>query len=224
MQEPRWENARIVAEFRATDVCIERFPEDCTDGREAYRLLVKLVGDLRYEGYIRSKKNSYQIDFNFDDKLHARACAEGQDCANGPVLSAPREVARAVGRKADTLLRVPGAGNAVVVEVEKANREKILRDIVKMLLFFEARQADLAVLMCPRNYVHRRGVWRVFDTARQVLRAFVRVTELPEAKVKRLALIGFTKEVFLDGKWTVWDIGAREKFQAYARKHFEAAV
>ncbi len=224
MQEPRWENARLVAHFRATDVCIERFPEDCTDGQEAYGHLLKLVADLRYQGYIRSKKNSYQVNFNFDDKLHERACAEGQGCENGPELIAPHEVAGAVGRNADTLLRVPGAGKGLVVEVEKANREKILRDIVKMLLFFEARQADLAALVCPRNYVHRRGVWRVFDTARQVIRAFVRVTELPEAKVKRLALIGFTKEVFLDGKWTIWSKATREKFQACARKHFEAAV
>jgi hypothetical protein len=223
MQEPRWENGWLVADFRATDVCVERFPEDCTDEQEAYLQLSKLVEGLRYQGYIRSKKNSYQVNFNFDDKLHERACAEGQDCENAPALRAPREVAGAVGRKADTLLRGRG-GSALVVEVEKANREKILRDIVKMLLFFEALQADLAVLVCPRNYVHRRGVWKVFATARQVLRAFVRVTELPEAKVKRLALIGFTKEVYCGGAWTVWDKAGREELQVRARKHFEAVV
>jgi hypothetical protein len=32
------------------------------------------------------------------------------------------------------LFRVPSTGNVVVVEIEKANREKILRDIVKMLV------------------------------------------------------------------------------------------
>ena len=224
MQEPRWENGRILAEFRAADVCIERFPEGCTDAQEAYGHLIRLVTDLRYEGYIESKENSYQVNLTFDDKLHERARAEGYDCDNTPPLSAPREIARAVGRKADTLFRVPGAGNGLVVEVEKANREKILRDIVKMLLFFEAGQADLAALVCPRNYVHGDGVWPVFDTARQVLRAFIRVTELPEAKSKRLALIGFTQEVFLAGKWALWDEAAREAFQAQARKRFEATA
>lgn len=224
MEEPRWENARLWADFRSTDVCIERFPDGCNAGEGAYGDLVKFVGDLLYQGYIEGKENSYQVNLNFDDKLHERACSGGHECTSGPVLSAPREVARAVGLKADMLFRVPSTGNIVVVEIEKANREKILRDIVKMLLFFEANQADLAALVCPRNYVHSGGVWKVFDTAHQVLRAFVRVTQLPESKAKRLALIGFTQEVFLGGKWTVWDETARQELQAHARKHFEAAV
>jgi hypothetical protein len=221
MEEPRWGNERLSADFRSTDVCIERFPEGCNAGEGAYQDLVNLVGDLRYEGYIEGKENSYQVNLNFDDKLHERACSGGHECTSGPVLSAPREVARAVGLKADILFRVP-SGTIVVVEIEKANREKILRDIVKMLLFFEANQADLAALVCPRNYVHSGGVWKVFDTAHQVLRAFVRVTQLPESKANRLALIGFTQEVFLGGKWAVWDEAARQELQAHARKHFEA--
>lgn len=222
MREPWWENARLWADFRATDVCIERFPEGSDGGAAAFEGLVGLVGGVRYEGYIEGKENSYQVNLNFDDKLHERACAAGQECASGPVLSAPREVARAVGLKADMLLRVPGTGDMIVVEIEKANREKILRDIVKMLLFFEASQADLAALICPRNYVHGGGVWKVFDTARQVLRAFVRVTQLPQPKASRLALIGFTQQVFLGGEWTAWDETSRGEFQSHARKHFEA--
>jgi hypothetical protein len=75
----------------------------------------------------------------------------------------------------------------IVVEIEKANEEKVLRDVVKMLLFLDAGQAELAALICPRNYVHSGGAWRVFDTARQVLRAFIHVTHLPESQAKRLA-------------------------------------
>lgn len=224
MEEPRWRNARLWADFRSVDVCIDRFPEGCNGGAGAYEDLVKLVGDLRYEGYIEGKKNSYQVTLNFDDRLHERACSGGHECTSEPVLNAPREVARAVGLKADILLRTPSTGDIVVVEIEKANREKILRDIVKMLLFLEASQADLAALVCPRNYVHSGGVWRVFDTAHQVLRAFIRITQLPESKAKRLALIGFTQEVFLGGKWTAWDEAARGQLQAYARKHFEPLV
>jgi len=179
-----------------------------------------LIGDLRYEGYIKGKENSYQVNLNFDDKLHERASSGGHNCTNRPVLRAPREVARAVGLRADMLLRVPSTGSVVVVEIEKANREKVLRDIVKMLLFFEASQADLAALICPRNYVHSSGVWNVFDTAHQVLRAFVRVTQLPEFKARCLSLIGFTQEVFLEGKWIAWDETSRKEFQAQARKHF----
>jgi len=90
-----------------------------------------------------------------------------------------------------------------------------------MLLFVEAGQADLAALVCPRNYAHADEVWKVFDTARQAVRAFIRVTQLPDSKVKRLALIGYTQEVFLQGKWTTWDEMSRGVFQAGARKHLE---
>lgn len=222
MREPRWENGWFWADFRCVDVCVERFPEGCGGGVPPYQEIVRLVQDLQYEGYIKSKENSYQVNLNFDDKLHARVCSGGIECISGPVLHAANEVARAVGLNADLLLRVPSNGSAVVVEIEKANREKILRDIVKMLLFFEAGQADLAVLVCPRNYVHTGGVWNLFDTAQQVLRAFVRVTELPPSKSERFALIGFTQEIFVDGRWTVWDKGRRSWFQAQAREHFEA--
>jgi hypothetical protein len=220
VEEPRWANARFCADFRATDVCIERFPEGCDSGA-AYEDLVKLVEDLRYEGYIEGKENSYQVNLTFDARLHERACSGGHRCVSGPVLSAPREVARAVGLRADMLLQVPGTDSVIVVEIEKANREKILRDIVKMLLFFEAKQADLAALICPRIYVHGGGAWKLFDTARQVLRAFVRVTQLPEDKAKRLALIGFTQEAFLGGRWMAWDETSREEIQMRARKHFQ---
>jgi hypothetical protein len=90
-----------------------------------------------------------------------------------------------------------------------------------MFLFLDAGQADLAVLICPRNYVHSGGVWNLFDIARQVLRAFIHVTELPEPKAKQLALIGCTQEVFLNGRWMRWGTEARREFQNRAAAHFQ---
>ncbi|MDQ6700970.1 MAG: hypothetical protein M3Z36_12390 [Acidobacteriota bacterium] len=156
----------------------------------------------------------------FDQSLIARLRANSRECVSEPLLNAPRAVAQAVGRNADVLLRLPH-GPMLVIEIEKANEEKILRDIIKMLLFVEAGQAELAALICPRNYIHAGGVWRVFDTARQVLRSFVHVTELPASKAGRIALIGCTQEVFMDGCWTLWNKATRAEFQRRSRHYFE---
>src|SRR6266436_5008614 len=45
-------------------------------------------------------------------------------------------------------------GRTVAVEIEKANREKILRDILKCHIYLHAG-ADFAVVVLPRNYAHK---------------------------------------------------------------------
>lgn len=220
MEEPHWNNNRFVARFRSVSVSVERFPHGTTENMEAFADLAKVVEGLCYDGFISSPKNGYQINLTFDDCLIAQLRANSHECVSEPVLSAPREVAHAVGRNADAFLRL-AHGPMMVIEVEKANEEKILRDIVKMLLFLDAGQAELAALICPRNYVHKGGVWRVFETATQVLRSFVHVTQLPPSKAKQIALIGCTQEVFMRGGWTVWDKDARSEFLKLAGPHFE---
>ncbi|HTV40481.1 MAG TPA: hypothetical protein VMF08_07900 [Candidatus Sulfotelmatobacter sp.] len=51
--------------------------------------------------------------------------------------------------------------HSVAVEIEKANREKILRDILKCHIYLHAG-ADFAVIVLPRNYSHKHGVWNLF--------------------------------------------------------------
>ncbi len=51
---------------------------------------------------------------------------------------------------------------SVAVEIEKSNREKILRDILKCHMYLHAG-ADFALLVLPRNYPHKLGVWNLFD-------------------------------------------------------------
>jgi hypothetical protein len=50
------------------------------------------------------------------------------------------------------------SGKTVAVEVEKANRETILRDLFKSNMYLSAG-ADLAALFLPRNYPHKHSVW-----------------------------------------------------------------
>jgi hypothetical protein len=220
VEEPHLNNSQFIGRFRSVGACVERFPQDSTEDAQAFADVAAVVDGLRYDGFISSPKNGYQINLTFDHCLIAQLRANSRECISEPVLSAPREVAHAVGRNADAFLRL-AHGPMMVIEIEKANEEKILRDIVKMLLFLEAGQAELAALICPRNYVHKGGVWKVFETARQVLRSFVHVTELPTSKARQIALIGCTQEVFMGGGWRVWDKNARSEFLKLARPYFE---
>jgi hypothetical protein len=53
-------------------------------------------------------------------------------------------------------------GKSVAVEIEKANREKILRDILKCHMYLHAG-ADFALVALPKNYSHTHGVWNLFE-------------------------------------------------------------
>ncbi len=53
------------------------------------------------------------------------------------------------------------AGRTVAVEIEKANREKILRDILKCHMY-QHFGADFTIIGLPKNYPHTHGVWNLF--------------------------------------------------------------
>ncbi len=53
-------------------------------------------------------------------------------------------------------------GRTVAVEIEKANREKILRDFLKCHIYLHAG-ANFAVVALPRNYAHKHGIWDLFE-------------------------------------------------------------
>ena len=53
----------------------------------------------------------------------------------------------------------------VVVEVEKANREKILYDFLKFHMYLR-HGADFGLLFVPKNYPHSSGEWKLFHWAK----------------------------------------------------------
>ena len=53
-------------------------------------------------------------------------------------------------------------GRRVAVEIEKTNREKILRDILKCHMY-QHFGADFTIIGLPKNYPHTHGVWNLFE-------------------------------------------------------------
>ncbi len=125
------------------------------EGVAALHLAPLLTGLVRIDFAFRvddATVNQGQIDSDFDarfeDALRFRG-AKPMDL-NLPA-SVPQELDFAF-----TFCR-----RRVAVEIEKANREKILRDLLKSHIYLHAG-ADFALVVLPRNYAHKHGVWNLF--------------------------------------------------------------
>ena len=119
----------------------------------ALRPLLDRCDEVRFSGRI-GEKNNNQVTLDFDDRLRDTFCGHG---ATETELSLPDGVAKEYDFAFDF------AGHRVAVEVEKANREKILYDILKCHMYLSG-DAALALLVLPKNYPHRHGEWDLFAT------------------------------------------------------------
>lgn len=119
----------------------------------ALRPLLDRCDEVRFSGRI-GEKNNNQITLDFDSRLRDALCGHGATLAD---LSLPSDVAMEYDFAFDF------GGHRVVVEVEKANREKILYDILKCHMYLSG-DADYALLVLPKNYPHRHGEWDLFAT------------------------------------------------------------
>lgn len=119
----------------------------------ALRPLLERCDEVRFSGRI-GEKNNNQITLDFDDRLRDTFCGYG---AIETELSLPDGVAKEYDFAFDF------AGHRVAVEVEKANREKILYDILKCHMYLSG-DAAFALLVLPKNYPHRHGEWDLFAT------------------------------------------------------------
>lgn len=129
----------------------ELFPKDSTAYRELRPLLVACK-EVRFP-YSIGDRNSNQFTLEFDDKLKAQLITCG-------AVEAQFEMPAEIKKEYDFAFSF--AGKLVVVEVEKANREKILYDYLKFHMYLKSG-ADFSILFLTKNYAHRLGEWDLFD-------------------------------------------------------------
>lgn len=97
--------------------------------------------------------NQGQMTADFDDQLENALHAAGAERVHLQLhRDIPHELDFAFSYQAKT----------VAVEIEKANREKILRDLLKSHMYLNSG-ADFALIVLPRNYPHTLGMWDLFD-------------------------------------------------------------
>ena len=97
--------------------------------------------------------NQGQMTSNFDAALERSLQARG---ATPFILPLPPGVPQ----KLDFAFAF--GGRTVAVEIEKTNREKILRDFLKCHIYLHSG-ADYAIVALPRNFAHKHSIWNLFQ-------------------------------------------------------------
>jgi hypothetical protein len=141
----------------------EVFPQNSLT-HEFLRPMLNQCTEVRFP-YSIGERNSNQFTFDFDSKLKSQLILGGGSEAH---LKLPPTIVK----EYDFVLSF--AGKLIVVEVEKANREKILYDFLKFHMYLQ-NGADIGLLFLPKNYSHKSGEWDLFDwgkTRYQQARAF----------------------------------------------------
>ena len=81
-------------------------------------------------------------------------------------------------------------GRKVAVEIEKTNREKILRDVLKCHMYLHSG-ADFAIIGLPKNYPHTGGVWDLFSFGVERFRECKTYAFGTADKLGKILLLGF---------------------------------
>lgn len=125
--------------------------------------------------------NQGQMASDFDSALKRAMQGHGaQACDLGLPPGVPQEL--------DFAFRY--ADRTVAVEIEKANREKILRDILKCHMYLSAG-ADFAIIGLPKNYAHTHGTWNLFEFGIARYQECLKYGFGAPDKFDRILLLGF---------------------------------
>ena len=147
---------------------------DCLD------FMVQVVDPAANQGQITSK---------FDSALEAKLLSLGATSLNLALPDIRQQVDFTFSFK----------GKKVAVESEKANREKILRDFLKCHMYFHAG-ADFALVVLPKNWAHRKGVWDLFDFGVQRFAECRKFGFGTDDKFSRILLLGYTQSEAATGQ------------------------
>lgn len=165
----------------------ECFPADSP----AERLLGPLIDSLDELCFpvTVGQRNSNQFHYGFDSQLEAGLLARG-------AMPARLKLPRTIKQKYDFAFSCDG--KQVVVEVEKANWEKILRDLLKFHIYFQ-HGADFALLFLPKNYPHSHGEPDNFEAGRKLYTQCLASGFGQAATFDRILLVGY-EQFTVDGE------------------------
>jgi hypothetical protein len=128
-----------------------------------------------------SSKNSGQLTSNFDDAFKKSLIQLG---ASNSQLKIPPIIRQ----KHDFEFSINN--RSIAVEIEKANREKILRDILKCHMYMKFG-FDFCLIVLPRNYPHTHGIWNLYKTGVERLQECMDYDFGVSERLERILLMGF---------------------------------
>ena len=71
-------------------------------------------------------------------------------------------------------------------------------------MFIESGQASAGVILCPQNYAHKLGVWKLFDEACRYKKYLLQFAGVTKEKLGFITLLGYEQRIVIDGKSRPW--------------------
>lgn len=184
--------------FRAYAANFEIFP----DNTDAFRHLSPLLRQLNRIDFVLSVENPSvnqgQMASNFDGELERALRSLGAQ---------PYHLRLPEGIPQEFDFAFEYNGRTVAVEIEKSNREKILRDILKCHIYLHTG-VSYALVGLPMNYAHSRGMWDLYEFGVQRFKDCMNYGFGTSDKLGRILLLGFTQ----------YDAASNERLSSQIRK------
>jgi len=177
--------------------------------------IIAISEGFRFVSTIKSRTNSYQMDSNFDYAWRA-------------LLKSTRKW-KEIPFDAKALEDIPGIkpdallSNELVtmaVEIEKSNEKTIWFDLIKFMMLINKGIVQFGLVVAPRNYAHRTGVWHPFDRARFYRYCLLKFANVDAALIKRIAIVGYTQEAKMSGSWSQLSKDLVIDIKTQANRHF----
>lgn len=162
--------------------------------------VIKATEGMHFNGTIKSPSNSYQINLNFDSTWIGKMNTVGWKNKQIPTFE---EISEIPNIKPDAFLTQDGT--SVIFEIEKSNKKTIWFDFIKILMFIGQNNTDFGIIIVPRNYAHKIGVWDLFKDARYYRSCLERFANVDTNLLSKIAIIGYTQEVYINENWVPLD-------------------
>lgn len=150
--------------------------------------------DLKFEVKVK-KTNSNQLDSNIDSVIEKKLSI------HSVILPRENRFIKTGGERIGELDIAIKANNGFTyfIEIEKSNKKTLWFDYVKLLTSIKSNPKSYGIIICPKNYAHKVGVWDLYKEAVTYKAHLARVFD--SSALERIFIIGYVQYAYLDGDW-----------------------
>lgn len=164
---------------------------------ESINHVVEATEGLRFAAMIKSPTNNYQMALDFDNAWCSSVKATRK--WDGIPFDA-KSLKEIPNIKPDFLLS--NGSTVLAVEIEKSNEKTIWFDLIKLMMLINGGIVQFGLVVAPRNYAHKTGVWHLFDRAHFYKYCLYKYAGVHIDLIKSIAIVGYTQEAKVSGRWT----------------------
>jgi len=146
---------------------------------------------------IKSPTNNYQMALDFDNAWCSSVKATRK--WDGIPFDA-KSLKEIPNIKPDFLLS--NGSTVLAIEIEKSNEKTIWFDLMKLMMLINGGIVQFGLVVAPRNYAHKTGVWHLFDRAHFYKYCLYKYANVHIDLIKSIAIVGYTQEAKVSGSWT----------------------